>query len=69
MPQKTVKFIACVSAQIEVRDGVKTTQDLSEEEMEKAWSKLHDNAFYAEWSMEEGELEDGFEYPELTPPS
>lgn len=59
--KKIVTFTSMVCVEIDVREGVSNTQDLSQEELDKAWEALESRSFEdgnSIWSIEEGELED-----------
>lgn len=61
MPKKIICFTSCYLVEIDVRDGVTTTQDLSQEEIDQAWEILDQRSSedgVSIWSMEEGDLED-----------
>lgn len=61
MVKKLVTFTSTVCIEIEVRDGIKTVSDLSQEEVDQAWEMLDNRSAddgTSIWSMEDGELED-----------
>lgn len=61
MPKKIITFTSIICVEIEVREGVLLTQDLSQEEMDQAWEVLDNRSMddgNSIWSMEEGELGD-----------
>jgi len=61
MPKKLVTFTSTICIEIEVREGVTHTGDLSQEEADQAWEQLYNRSEedgVSIWSMEEGDLED-----------
>ena len=59
--KKIVTFTSIVCVEIDVREGVNNTKDLSQEELDKAWEELENRSSddsNSIWSIEEGELED-----------
>lgn len=59
--KKIVTFTSIVCVEIEVREGINNTQDLSQEELDKAWEALENRSFEdgnSIWSIEDGDLED-----------
>ena len=61
MPKKIITFTSITCVEIEVREGVGNTQDLSQEELDQAWEALGNRSMddgTSIWSIEEGELGD-----------